>query len=134
MARVLVGWASSDAVREHIVSSRAMVLPSFAEGLPVVLMECFRAARPAIATYVAGIVELVEPGVSGWLVPPSDKDRLTDSIREVLQMPADDLTRMGRAGYSSVHRLHNSVVEAKKLSVLFDEVSADRAPRAGTNR
>ena len=48
-----------------------MVLPSFAEGLPIVIMEAFALGRPVISTYIAGIPELVdrEPG---WLVPAGD--------------------------------------------------------------
>ena len=57
----ITGWANGTRVREEIAASRALVLPSFAEGLPVVIMEALALGRPVIATYVAGVPELVAP-------------------------------------------------------------------------
>ncbi len=68
----ITGWLSSERVREEILASRAMVLPSFAEGLPVVIMEAMALRRPVLSTYIAGIPELVRPGETGWLVPAGD--------------------------------------------------------------
>ena len=55
----ITGWISRTSVREEILAARALVLPSFAEGLPVVLMEAMALRRPVLSTYVAGIPELV---------------------------------------------------------------------------
>ena len=49
----ITGWATSDKVRNEILASRAMVLPSFAEGLPVVIMEALALGRPVISTFIA---------------------------------------------------------------------------------
>jgi glycosyltransferase involved in cell wall biosynthesis len=92
-----------------------MVLPSFAEGLPVVLMEALALGRPVITTYVAGIPELVQPGVNGWLVPAGSIEALARAIREALATPADRLTEMGRTGAAKVALTHDAVKEAKKL-------------------
>ena len=74
-ARVeLAGWKSGAEVRAALLASRAMVLPSFAEGLPVVIMEALALHRPVVSTYVAGIPELVEDGVCGRLVPAGSVD------------------------------------------------------------
>ena len=72
----ITGWISSDQVREEILAARALVLPSFAEGLPVVIMEAMALRRPVISTYVAGIPELIHPGEHGWLVPAGDVEAL----------------------------------------------------------
>ena len=64
--------------------ARALVLPSFAEGLPVVIMEAMALRRPVISTYVAGIPELVRPGENGWLVPAGDVEALAELCRLVL--------------------------------------------------
>lgn len=66
----ITGWISSAQVREEILAARALVLPSFAEGLPVVIMEAMALRRPVLTTYVAGIPELVRPGENGWLFLP----------------------------------------------------------------
>ena len=68
----ITGWISSDQVRAEIEQARALVLASFAEGLPVVIMEAMALRRPIISTYVAGIPELVTEGESGWLIPAGD--------------------------------------------------------------
>ena len=65
----VAGTLSNLDVRREIEASRALVLPSFAEGLPGVFFEAFALGRPVISTYIAGTPELVEPGTSGWLVP-----------------------------------------------------------------
>jgi glycosyltransferase involved in cell wall biosynthesis len=111
----ITGWLSGAGVRQHLLDARVMVLPSFAEGLPVVLMEALALGRPVITTYVAGIPELVQPGVNGWLVPAGSIEALAGAIREVLATPADRLTEMGRAGAARVVHAHDAVKEAKKL-------------------
>ena len=113
------GWKDAEGVREEILAARAMVLPSFAEGLPVVLMEALALGRPAISTYVAGIPELVTPGRCGWLVPPGSVDALADAIREALTAPADLLEELGREGARRVSLHHDGAVEAAKLSDLM---------------
>ena len=115
------GWKGAAAVREEILSARAMVLPSFAEGLPVVLMEALALGRPVISTYVAGIPELVAHGVCGWLVPPGSVAALADAMREALDAPAELLERMGRAGAERAARRHDGAIEAEKLSTLIME-------------
>ena len=115
----ITGWVSSDQVRREMLNSRALVLPSFAEGLPVVLMEALALGRPAISTFVAGIPELVQPGVCGWLVPAGSLDSLVSAMREALRMPVQQLEKMGRAGAARVAELHNARTEAEKLAALF---------------
>ncbi len=121
----ITGWASSAEVRQHIVNSRVLVLPSFAEGLPVVLMEALALARPVVSTYVAGIPELVEPGRSGWLVPPGAVEELTAALREVLQADPKTLSAMGEQGRSRVVQQHNAATEARKLAALFQQIEAE---------
>jgi glycosyltransferase involved in cell wall biosynthesis len=122
----LTGWQSTAAIRDLIRSSRATVLSSFAEGLPVVIMESLALQRPVISTYVAGIPELVEPGVTGWLVPASSAETLADALRQALDAPVEELERMGAAGAVRVARQHRAATEAGKLVELFrGKVAAD---------
>ena len=93
----ITGWIGSVEVRKELEAARALVLPSFAEGLPVVIMEAMALRRPVITTYVAGIPELVRSGESGWLVPAGDVDALADTIVECLDASGELLERMGRA-------------------------------------
>lgn len=115
----ITGWISSEQVRAEILSARALVLPSFAEGLPVVLMEAMALRRPVLTTYVAGIPELVRPGENGWLVPAGSIDELTAAMEEILCCPIDELSKMGEAAYLRVLERHSIDTEAIKLAGHF---------------
>jgi glycosyltransferase involved in cell wall biosynthesis len=124
----ITGWQTSTQVRELICQSRALVLPSFMEGLPVVLMEALALNRPVISTYVAGIPELVIPGINGWLVPASSVADLAAAMRAALEASTEQLERMGRAGADRVQREHNALNEAGMLVDLF--LATTRRPLA----
>ncbi len=115
----VTGWLSSEQVQREILAARAMVLPSFAEGLPVVIMEALALGRPVISTPVAGIPELLEPGISGWLVAPGSADQLAAAMAEALRTPVQRLSQMGQAGARAVAQRHNAHLEAAKLASLF---------------
>jgi colanic acid/amylovoran biosynthesis glycosyltransferase len=115
----ITGWISSEEVRNEILAARALVLPSFAEGLPVVLMEAMALRRPVLTTYVAGIPELVRSGENGWLFPAGSLDDLTAAMEECLSMAGDDLRRLGEAGHARVIQRHSIDTEARKLADLF---------------
>lgn len=123
----LAGWMSGDQVRRLILSSRALVLPSFAEGLPVVVMEALALGRPVVTSAVAGIPELVETGVTGWLVPAGSVEGLVRALREVLAAAPSRLEEMGRAGAALVAAHHDAGREAGRLKVLFEAAVAGRA-------
>lgn len=115
----ITGWISSDRVREYIIDSRAMVLPSFAEGLPVVLMESMALRRPVLTTYVAGIPELVVDGENGWLVPAGDVDALTTAMKTCLATPPDRLSAMGDNARLRAIERHSITTETAKLAALI---------------
>jgi colanic acid/amylovoran biosynthesis glycosyltransferase len=119
-ARVrITGWISSSEVREEILAARALVLPSFAEGLPVVIMEAMALRRPVLSTYVAGIPELVRHGQEGWLVPAGAVKELAEAMEACLASSVDDLRRLGDAAQSRVLVRHCADTEAGKLAELF---------------
>ena len=115
----ITGWINGEQVRNEILAARALVLPSFAEGLPVVIMEAMALRRPIISTYVAGIPELVQPGEHGWLVPAGDVAALMHAMRACLDMPADVLAHMGDKANLRVSARHSVDVGAAKLAKLF---------------
>jgi glycosyltransferase involved in cell wall biosynthesis len=119
-AIIMSGWASGDRVRAEIDAARALVLPSFSENLPVVLMEAMACGRPVISTYVAGIPELVEPGKTGWLVPAGDEVALAEAMHEALTASVAQLEAMGIAGRHHVLDQHDIHKEAKKLKSLLE--------------
>jgi colanic acid/amylovoran biosynthesis glycosyltransferase len=119
----ITGWISSAQVRDEILGARAMVLPSFAEGLPVVIMEAMALRRPVITTFVAGIPELVRHGESGWLFPAGDVEELVLAIESCLSATPDELSRMAGVGHARVLKRHDVDTEAAKLAALFAQPS-----------
>jgi colanic acid/amylovoran biosynthesis glycosyltransferase len=115
----ITGWISSDSVRSEILAARALILPSFAEGLPVVLMEAMALHRPVLSTYVAGIPELVISGENGWLFPAGSVEALVDAMVKCLRATPEDLFEMGRLGYQRVIVRHSIETETAKLASLF---------------
>jgi glycosyltransferase involved in cell wall biosynthesis len=126
----IAGWLGSDAVRQELLRARAMVLPSFAEGLPVVIMEALALNRPVISTYVAGIPELVRDGVSGWLVPAGSVPALVEAMRRAVTAPPEELERMGRSGRAMVAERHDARTEAGKLAGLINGCAGSRESSA----
>lgn len=124
----ITGWVSGDEVRRQLLLARALVLPSFAEGLPVVLMESLALGRPVVSSWVAGIPELVEAGVSGWLVPPGHVQRLAQAMQACLSSSEEDLVDMGLAGQKAVRQMHDAQVEGGKLARLFLSLPAEIRP------
>ena len=124
----LCGWMSEEMVRDAIADSRALLVPSFSEGLPVVVMEAFALGRPAICSAISGIPELVLPGVTGWLVPAASVDDLARAMREALESTPSRLEAMGRAGAALVAERHNALLEARKLLDLY-QAATGRAAR-----
>jgi glycosyltransferase involved in cell wall biosynthesis len=115
----ITGWISSEQVRAEILAARALVLPSFAEGLPVVIMEAMALRRPVLTTYVAGIPELVRQGENGWLFPAGAVGELAAALADCLAQPVEVLQRMGEAAYQRVLERHDIDTEAAKLAELF---------------
>lgn len=93
-------------VRELYAKSDAFVLPSFAEGIPVVLMEAMSFGLPCLSTRTAGIPELIEDGESGFLVAPSDVDGLAERMKQLATDPAL-CERLGQAGRQQVLSRYN---------------------------
>lgn len=114
----VTGWASSGKVIDHLLESRAMVLPSFAEGLPVVIMEALALERPVVVTAIAGTPELVDEKC-GWLIPAGSIDALVKAMSAVIDAPADQLIEMGQTGRMRVVAQHDSRVNGRQLNALF---------------
>ena len=126
-AVTFTGYQAQDAVADLLSKSDMLVLPSFAEGVPVVLMEGMAAGLPVIASQVAGVPELVEDGVAGYAIPAGDTAALTDRIDRLLSDPAL-CARMGAAGRARVVAGYDARDEAAWLARLVSGSLADQLP------
>ena len=114
----ITGWIAESVVREQLRAAFCMVLPSFAEGLPVVIMEALAMRRPVLSTFIAGIPELVDADC-GWLVPAGDVEALADAMTRALATPAGVLDAMGERGAAHVRERHFAAREAERLERLL---------------
>jgi colanic acid/amylovoran biosynthesis glycosyltransferase len=118
----ITGWVDEATVREHLLAARALVQPSFAEGLPVVMMESLAMQRPVIATSIAGVPELIRASgheANGWIIPAGNVDELVEAMREALAATPDRLNRMGTAGAMRVRERHYTPTQVDRLEELL---------------
>ncbi|GAB1543462.1 glycosyltransferase [Scytonema sp. NUACC21] len=109
-----VGYQSQAEVRQHLQQTDVFVMSSFAEGIPVVLMEAMAAGVPIVATQIAGVSELVEDGVNGYLVPAGDAISLANRIAKLLLNP-ELRDAFGTAGRAKVEQDFNIIHEVGRL-------------------
>ena len=96
------------------------MLASFAEGIPVVLMEAMAMEIPCVSTFVAGIPELIRSGIDGILVPPSDECALADAIKRLIDDPALR-RRLGVAARRRVMQRYNLDQNITRLAEIFTD-------------
>lgn len=121
------GFANESGVREHLQKADVFVLPSFAEGVPVSLMEAMACGVPVVSTYVGGINELVEPGVTGLLVPAADATALAAAIARLLRSP-DLRAKLARGGRERVEKQYHLNTQILQLSSLFERAITQGIP------
>lgn len=113
-----VGYRSQSEVAEHLAETDVFVLPSYAEGVPVTLMEALGSAVPVVATQVGGVSELVEHERNGFIVRPGDGVELAERLIELVGDP-ELRQRFGDHGRSLVEAEFDNDTEAARLAMLF---------------
>lgn len=102
----------------HVAQACALVLPSLSEGLPRVVFEAMACGTPVIGSRVSGIPEIIEDGVTGFLVPPGDVDALAERIRWVLSHP-EEAKQVGRRAREFAQRFFSPQVYQRGYAQLF---------------
>lgn len=127
----IIGWQPTQRIKELLLEAKVMVLPSFAEGLPIVIMEALALDCPVISTSIAAISELVIPGENGWLLPPGETQPLVNALREAIQLSVEESAALGQKGRKRVLEMHHPDRQTEELLALFQ--SAKRV-RTSANR
>jgi len=127
-----LGSVGQDRIRDHYEAADAFCLSSFAEGVPVVLMEAMALERPVIAPRVMGIPELVEDGISGLLVAPGSISALTGAIARLAAEDPSARAAMGAAGRERVRSGYEINESARRLASLFESTRDGGAPGPGS--
>ena len=119
------GAVNQDQIAGLLAGADVFALPSFAEGVPVSLMEAMAMEIPCISTTIAGIPELIESGKEGILIPPSDPDLLAAAIETLIRDPELRL-RLARAGRRKVIESYNLHTNTERLAAIFERRLAIR--------
>lgn len=126
----ITGWLTGEQVRSEILAARTLVVSSFMEGLPVVIMEAMALHRSVIAPYVGGIPELVLDGQTGWLVPAADVEQLANALKRSLAASTEQLEQMGVVARQRVMQRHDVDKAANQLAQLFQSSGKVKASHA----
>ncbi|MDO6415925.1 glycosyltransferase family 4 protein [Sphingomonas sp. BIUV-7] len=117
-AVTITGYLDAAGVRQRLLAARAMVLPSFAEGLPVVIMEALALRVPVVTTAIAGIPELVD-AACGWVVPAGSVEALVEAMAAALAADPAQLRDMGEVGRGRVLARHDARANGAAMAALF---------------
>jgi glycosyltransferase involved in cell wall biosynthesis len=110
-----------DDVPELLSAADAFVLSSAWEGMPNVVMEALSAGKPVVATRVGGVPELVQDGVSGYLVSPGDPGELAGAMGRMMALPLDERQAMGIRGKEHIERNYSLATVVDAWESLFAE-------------
>ena len=114
------GPVGQDEIRDRYAWADVLCVSSFAEGLPVVLMEAMAMEKPVVATQIMGIPELVENGTNGLLVPPGRVDALAAALGHLAEATSpEQRLAMGRAGRAKVAAEFDVARSARQLREIF---------------
>lgn len=124
-ALTFTGSLEPERVAQLYQLASVVVLASFSEGVPVVLMEAMARGLPVVATHVGGVPELIRDGHSGLLVAPGDSQALAEAMQRVLADP-DRAATLGRNGAQTVRDKFNSAASARRIAALFHSARRSR--------
>ena len=113
----LEGSLNQDRVREMYRETDLFALTSFAEGVPVVLMEAMAMEIPCLSTWITGVPELIRQGVDGWLVAPGDLEQATEALANLIDQPElrKSLGKSGRLRVMEKYDLERNVMNLEKI-------------------
>ena len=123
-----LGWQAQSEVRAALDRAHVLVAPSVRagnadeEGIPTVLKEAMAAGLPVVATRHSGIPELVEDGVSGFLIPERDPAALAERLRRLRDYP-EAWPALGAAGRAKVVREYDIEKLNDRLVELFQQIA-----------
>lgn len=127
---VFEGAVNQDRIRDIYANADAFCLPSFAEGLPVVLMEAMSMQIPCVTTAIAGIPELIRDGIDGLLVAPGEVDALAVALARLMD-DASLRNRLALSGRARVLESYNLAQNVETLAAVFTErIQAEIPPKS----
>lgn len=113
-------------IRPALHLANVLVLPSYREGFPNVVLQAGSMALPVIATDINGCNEIIEPGFNGWLVPPRDAKALMVAMQEAMQTPSSSRKEMGTSARSRVQQWFEQRQHWERMKLFYQGLLSDR--------
>lgn len=111
-------------IRPVLLASDVLVLPSYREGFPNVVLQAGAMCLPVIATDISGCNEVITPGFNGWLVPPRDASALFDAMNAALDTPKERLVEMGERGRERVKQRFERAEHWARMRAFYEELGS----------
>jgi glycosyltransferase involved in cell wall biosynthesis len=112
------GWLAPDETSRLLARAALFVLPSYAEGLPMALLEAMAWGIPVVSTPVGGIPQVLQHGLNGWLVSPGDIEGLASALLRLLEDRAS-ADRLGKAARHTIERSFSLTSSIERLLDLY---------------
>ncbi|MFS4551560.1 glycosyltransferase family 4 protein [Comamonas resistens] len=113
-------------IRPALHLANVLVLPSYREGFPNVVLQAGSMALPVISTDINGCNEIIEPGFNGWLVPPRDAKALMVAMQEAMQTPSSSRKEMGTSARSRVQQWFEQRQHWERMKLFYQGLLSDR--------
>jgi glycosyltransferase involved in cell wall biosynthesis len=116
-----VGWVLRQELDVHMASARCLVLPSYAEGMPMCILEAFANKLPVVATTVGAIPEMLKHGTDGYLYPPGDIEQLSNFLKIYVENK-ESAIKDGLAGFKKHSEQYSETVFINETNQAIFEV------------
>ena len=125
-------WGHREDMPHVLMHADVVVLPSYAEGLPKILLEACACGKPVVATSVDGCREIIKEGENGLLVPPKDAAALASAMNRLVS-DADLRRRMGHRGREIVARSYSKEQVARETLAVYADLLNRKGRFASSN-
>lgn len=116
-----LGNISPDGVPQLMNDHHILILPSYREGRPNVVLEAMAAALPVLATDIEGTRELIQHGKNGWLLPPGDVDALSGALDDLI----GGKKNLAAAGLAGRHWMKEQGLTWENTAKLYGQMYAE---------
>lgn len=125
------GWADPEAKAKLFAQADMLVLPSYAEALPMAIIEAMAAALPVITTPVGDIPQLISQNVEGYMIQPGNLQHLTGAMVKLATDP-ETRTAMAHAAYTRAKANHSEAILARILEETYRRLTFKKAKNPAT--
>ena len=119
---IFKGQLSEEEKNELISSSISIVFPSLLEGFGLVILEAFAFKKPILVSNVPPLSEIVEHGITGYVISPHDEKEWANSMEKIIQNP-EKTVMMGGAGRKVLDEKYNPKIMGKNVRKMYNDLT-----------